>query len=128
MSKNQGKYRVYSEEDRLALLREFKMSGKGKLSFCKLHGIKSTSILSYWEKKYISEKCLLSLQSEPEETDMANRSKDDFKEENAQLKKRIKELEKALEFSRLETLARDKMIDKAEEYFDIQIRKKSGAK
>jgi hypothetical protein len=43
-------------------------------------------------------------------------------------KKRIKELEKALEFSRLETKARDMIIDKAEEYFDIQIRKKSGAK
>jgi hypothetical protein len=43
---------------------------------------------------------------------MANRSKDNFKDENAQLKKRIRELEKALEFSRLETLARDMMIDK----------------
>ena len=68
------------------------------------------------------------LQPDPEETDMANRSKEDFKDENAQLKKRIRELEKALEFSRLETLARDMMIDKAEEYFDIPIRKKSGAK
>ena len=59
---------------------------------------------------------------------MGNRSKSDFKEENIQLKKRIRELEKALEFSRLETMARDMMIDKAEEYFDIVIRKKSGAK
>lgn len=42
MGKSQGKYRVYSEE-RLFLLREFKMSGMGKHSFCKLHGIKSTS-------------------------------------------------------------------------------------
>ena len=40
----------------------------------------------------------------------------------------VMELEKALEFSRLETLARDVMIDRAEEYFDISIRKKSGAK
>ena len=59
---------------------------------------------------------------------MANRSKESYKDENAQLKKRIRDLEKALEFSRLETLARDMMIDKAEDYFDIQIRKKSGAK
>ena len=43
MGKSQGKYGVYSEEDRLSLLREFKMSGMGKHSFCKLHGIKSTS-------------------------------------------------------------------------------------
>ena len=59
---------------------------------------------------------------------MANRSKDDYRKEIAELKKRNRELEKALEFSRLETLARDMMIDKAEAYFDIQIRKKSGAK
>ena len=62
------------------------------------------------------------------EEDMANRSKDSYRDENAQLKKRIRELEKALEFSRLETLTRDMMIDKAEEYYDIPIRKKSGAK
>ena len=59
---------------------------------------------------------------------MANRSKEDYKREIAALKKRNRELEKALEFSRLETLARDMMIDKAEDYFDIAIRKKSGAK
>ena len=68
--------------------------------------------------------------SHPEsaEDNMANRSKESYKEENAHLKKRVMELEKALEFSRLETLARDVMIDRAEEYFDISIRKKSGAK
>lgn len=59
---------------------------------------------------------------------MANRSKDDYREENKELRKRIKDLEKSLEFSKLETKARDMMIDKAEEYFNIQIRKKSGAK
>ena len=128
MSKSQGINRTYSEEERLSLLREFKMSGMGRHSFCKLHGIKSTSSLSYWEKKYESEKNSVPLQAESDEEDMANRSKDDYKDENAQLKKRIRELEKALEFSRLETLARDMMIDKAEEYFDIAIRKKSGAK
>lgn len=71
---------------------------------------------------------MLSLQSERVNDDMANRSKDNYKEENAQLRKRIRELEKALEFSRMETLSRDVMIDKAEEYFDIPIRKKSGAR
>ena len=68
------------------------------------------------------------MQAEADEDDMGNRSKESYKDENAQLKKRIRELEKALEFSRLETLARDMMIDKAEDYFDIVIRKKSGAK
>ena len=59
---------------------------------------------------------------------MANRSKSDYQEEIVQLKKRIRELEKSLEFSRLETQARDLTIDKAAEHFDIPIRKKSGAK
>ena len=59
---------------------------------------------------------------------MAKLSKEDYKEEVVELKKRIRALEKALEFSKLETLARDMMIDKVEEYFDIPIRKKPGAK
>ena len=58
----------------------------------------------------------------------SGKDKEDYKEEVVELKKRIRELEKALEFSKLETLARDMMIDKAEEYFDIPIRKKPGAK
>ena len=128
-SQDQKQHTVYSDEERLALLREFKMSGLGRLRFCKQHGIKSTSILRYWEKKYGIVEEVVPLQSEfSNDDDMANRSKEDYKEENAQLKKRIRELEKALEFSRLETLARDMMIDKAEGYFDISIRKKSGAK
>ena len=81
-----------------------------------------------WIARYQSEEEFLSLPSNPNDETMGNRSKSDFKEENIQLKKRIRELEKALEFSRLETMARDMMIDKAEEYFDIVIRKKSGAK
>ena len=64
-------------------------------------------MLNKWLKKYGIEKEMLPLQSEPSDEDMANRSKEAYKDENAQLKKRIKELEKALEFSRLETLSRN---------------------
>ena len=117
----------YSEEDRLNYLRLYHESGMSKRSFCKRHGIYN-SLLYSWLKKYESEKEVVSLCREPEETYMANRSKEDYKHEIAELRKRNRELEKALEFSRLETLARDMMIDKAEEYFDISIRKKSGAK
>lgn len=126
MSRN---YKKYNKEERLSLLREYHESGMSKGSFCRSHGISCISVLNYWHKCHESEKELLALQPGiPSEDDMANRSKDDYKDENAQLKKRIRELEKALEFSRLETLARDMMIDKAEAYFDIAIRKKSGAK
>lgn len=55
---------------------------------------------------------MVSLCSEPASVeDMANRSKDSYKEEVTQLKKRIKDLEKALDYSKLETLARDILID-----------------
>ena len=58
---------------------------------------------------------------------MSNRSKEAYKDENAQLKKRIKELEKAPCLSQAETQARELMITRAEELFNIPIRKKSGA-
>ena len=125
MSKSQKRY---SESERLSLLRDYHQSGMSKTSFCKSRGLCGIVLLNKWLKKYGIEKEMLPLQSEPSDEDMANCSKEDYKDENAQLKKRIRELEKALEFSRLETLSRDMMIDKAEEYFDIAIRKKSGAK
>lgn len=119
----------YSESEKLNYLRLYHESGMSKRSFCKQHGIYDATLLNSWLKKYEIAEEMLPLQSESSnDDDMANRSKDEYKSENAQLKKRIRELEKALEFSRLETLARDMMIDKAEEYFDIPIRKKSGAK
>ena len=86
------------------------------------------SLFIRWKKEYESHPEIVSLQPEPEELDMANRDKESYKEEIAQLKKRNKELEKALAFSKLETEARDLMISIAEEQFNIPIRKKAGAK
>ena len=123
------KRKSYSKEDKLSLLRDYSQSGLSKNSFCKSRGISAIKSLNTWLKVFANEKELLSLQSELANiTDMANRSKESYQEENAQLKQRIKELEKALAFSKLETEARDLMITRAEEYFDIPIRKKSGAK
>ena len=119
----------YSEEEKLHYLRLYHESGMSKRAFCKHHGIYDGTLLNSWLRKYESPKEMVPLQSEiSDDGDMANRSKESYKDENAHLKKRIRDLEKALEFSRLETLARDMMIDKAEDYFDIAIRKKSGAK
>lgn len=123
------KRKSYSKEDKLSLLRDYYQSGLSKNSFCKSRGISAIKSLNTWLKVFANEKELLSLQSELANiTDMANCSKESYQEENAQLKQRIKELEKALAFSKLETEACDLMITRAEEYFDIPIRKKSGAK
>jgi transposase len=117
----------YSNDEKYHFIRLYHESGMSKRSFCKLHGISSASQLRYWLKKFTVPSEDVSLSSEVVST-MSNRSKEDYKDENAQLKKRIKELEKALAFSKLETEARDLMITRAEEYFNIPIRKKSGAK
>ena len=119
---------TFTDDDRILIVREYLESGVAAEKIIKKYHISSRSVLFSWMDKFLNEKDLLPLQPEPDEDEMANRSKDSYKEENAQLKKRIRELEKALQFSRLETLARDLMIDKAEEYFDVPIRKKSGAK
>ena len=118
----------YSEEFKLSVIRDYFSSGISQATCARKYDLCNSSQLRSWLRRYRNEEKVVSLQPEPDEDDMSNRSKDSYKDENAQLKKRIKELERALEFSRLETLARDLMIDKAEEYFDVPIRKKSGAK
>lgn len=122
------KFQNYSEDFKLSVIRDYYSSGMSKHACTKKYHLSSPTMLLSWLRKYESSENSVSLALDLSEEDMSNRSKDDYKEENAQLKKRIRDLEKALEFSRLETMARDMLIDKAEEYFDIPIRKKSGAK
>lgn len=50
------------------------------------------------------------------------------KQEKALLEKRIKELEKALDYAKLKNIAVETMIDIAEKQFKISIRKKAGPK
>lgn len=125
-----NKIKYYSREDKLHYLKLFYESGMSKRAFCRAHDIYSASMLNVWIEKYDKETKSVSLPLEealnPPEA-MSNRSKENYKDENAQLKKRIKELEKALAYSRLETEARDLMIDIAEKNFSISIRKKAGA-
>ncbi|MFA6367973.1 MAG: transposase [Bacteroidales bacterium] len=62
------------------------------------------------------------------ETELTEKGNDMDTEEKKKLEKRIKELEKALEYSNLRADAYSKMIDVAEEVLNISIRKKSGTK
>lgn len=118
-----------SEEFKLSVIRDYYSSGMSQYACARKYHLSSLSLLPSWLKKYGSMINPLSLPSEPtNEADMSKRSKESYLEENASLKKRIKELEKALAFSRMETEARDLLITRAEETFNIPIRKKSGAK
>lgn len=123
------KHENYSEEFKLSVIRDYYSSGMSKGACVRKYHLSSRSTLLYWLRKYETEKKCVPLHPETlNDDEMPRRSSEDYRAEIARLKKRNRELEKALEFSRLETLARDMMIDKAEEYFDIAIRKKSGAK
>lgn len=123
------KHDRYSEEFKLSVIQDYYFSGMSKGACVRKYDLRSHRLLSYWLDKYETEKKCVPLPPEPlNGDDMARRSSEDYRDEIAQLRKRNRELEKALEFSRLETLARDLMIDKAEEVFNIPIRKKSGAK
>ena len=123
-----NKRHFYSEEERLSILRDYYSSGMSMYACAKKYQLSTETLLIKWKKLYESHPEFVSLQSEPKELDMANRDKESYKEEIAQLKKRNKELEKALAFSKWETEARDIMISIAEEQFNIPIRKKAGAK
>ena len=100
------KHEHYSEEEKLHLLHSYYQSGMSKTSFAKQHGISGITLLNKWLAKYESVVKEVSLAPCQAPTDMSDRSKEDYHDENARLKKRVKELEKALAFSRLETEAR----------------------
>ena len=123
-----NKRHFYSEEERLSILRDYYSSGMSMYACAKKYQLSTETLLIKWKKLYESHPEIVSLHSELEELDMANRDKESYKEEIAQLKKRNKELEKALAFSKWETEARDIMISRAEKQFNIPIRKKAGAK
>lgn len=125
----QKKNKHYSEEFKISVIRDYYSSGMNKNACVRKYQLSCANVLRYWLSQYQDEVKPLSLPEEPiTEAEMSNRNKEDYLVENERLTKRVKELEEALKFSMLETKVRDMMIDKAEEYFDINIRKKSGAK
>lgn len=119
----------YTVEERLRYVREYLESGMSKSEFVKSHGLGGSYALYNWLRRYGSGEKAVNLYPELSKAElMARKSNEEYRDENKELRKKIKSLEKQLEFSHLETHARDMLIDKAESYFDIQIRKKSGAK
>lgn len=121
-------YKKYSREARMSLVRQYYESGMSKYGFCKSHGLSGTALLISWLRTYEDEMKLLSSQKPISELAMRKPTNESLQDEIASLKKRNKELEKALKMSQLETKSRDMMIDMAEAYFHIPIRKKSGVK
>lgn len=112
--------------ERSSILIDYYASGISAYAIAKKYSI-SRRTLSYWIKRYPIDTVLVSLPSESTEDVMEIKEVSES-DEIARLQARIKALEKALAFSKLEIHARDMLIDMAEQQEKIQIRKKSGVK
>lgn len=119
-------YKRHNEEFKLSVLRDYYASGMSKRSCARKYELSDVAVLYKWLEKYSNHPDLLPLM--PKQETMESKEELGKESETARLRKRIADLEKALAFSKLETKSRDMLIDKAEEYFGIPIRKKSGAK
>lgn len=112
--------------EKLSILREYYSSGVSMYAMARKYEVNASTIRS-WVLKYPIATESLSLPEETHDKAM-KRKKSGLSDEVEKLQSRIKALEKALAFSRLETKARDMLIDLAEEQENIQIRKKPGAR
>ena len=117
------RYRHEKEDMDLAVL-DFLKGEHSAEQLVEKHHISCEQTLFSWLGRYLSENRLLSLQDQTSD-DMANRSKDD---QIRELKAALKKAQKEAELEKLRAKAYDKMIDLAEERFNIPIRKKSGTK
>ena len=111
---------------RSSILIDYYASGISVYAIAKKYSINKRT-LSYWIKKYPIDTVFVSLPAESNEEVMAKKEVNES-DEIVRLQARIKALEKALAFSKLEIQARDMLIDMAEQQEKIQIRKKSGVK
>ena len=118
--------RRYEPAERVEIVREF-LTGKYTVrQIMDKYMINAEATLFSWLAAHISEAQSLSLQANTvNDSDMANKSKDDQIKE---LKERLRQAEKRAEMEELRAKAYSKMIDVAEETFNIPIRKKSGTK
>lgn len=120
-------HRRYSASTKRLIIQEYDSTGCSMQYLQRKYSIRSSSTVFYWIKNakkiakesYLSPKKILPRMVEKQ----SNESLD-----IQQLKRRIKELERELEDSRLLTEAYRRMIEKAEEELKIPIKKKHNTK
>ncbi len=115
----------FSIEERHQVIQDYLSSGKKKVEIWYKHTgqIEEHGEILRWMRQlgYIEESKKVTFASSMKKEKQDNQ---DSPIENSQLKKRIRELEKALEHSKLKAFAYSTMIDVAEEELKISIRKK----
>ena len=114
----------YDDLEKGPIIMEFLKGESTVEEIVEKYHISSTQIFYAWLGKHYSEQESVSL-SDQNDNDMANKSKDDQIKE---LKIALKNAQKEAELEKLRATAYDKMIDLAEETFNIPIRKKPGTK
>lgn len=114
----------YDELEKGPIIMEFIKGDLNAEEIVEKYHICSVQTLYAWVGKFLTQQESVSL-SEQNDIDMARKSKDDQIKE---LKEELKKAQKEAEMQKLRATAYDKMIDLAEETFNIPIRKKSGTK
>lgn len=115
---------ILEDEDRLKIVLDILGGDITPEQVQEKYKIASIQSVFSWIGKYISQQKAVSSQEMFKE-DMANKSKDDQIKE---LKDALKKAQRKADYEELRANAFNKMIDIAEERFNIPIRKKSGTK
>ena len=121
----------YTHEEKMAIVKDYLESNLSRNAIVKKYRIGQGTLIAWLrifgvEKNKENTKSVMVRKISKTKSDVKKtEAKDNV---NQELLKRIEELEKALEYEKLRSLAYSTMIDIAEEDFKIKIRKKDGAK
>ena len=115
----------YTDPQRLSILRDHFESGSTRAETARKYKLGTPTLINSWIERFSFEELELSSTCKYSQE---MKKKQQIDPEQASLEARVRELEKALAYSKLETLALNTLIDIAEEQEGIRIRKKSGAK
>lgn len=114
----------YSDDFKMQVVQEYINSNFSQKELLDKYSIRGNSSITKWMRKF-------GLIDEPEKRQIHHTTMKKGSKKSPQelaLESKVKELEKALEYEKLRSLALDTMIDVAEDMLDISIRKKPGAR
>ena len=118
------KVKQFTDEFKFQVIQEYLTTEISQVKLRKKYSIGGTNSITNWMRKFGTSEI-----SQEQISLQRTMSKESEKTpQERKLEAKIKELEKALEYERMRTLALDTMINVAERDLKISIRKKSGTK
>lgn len=115
----------YSDEIKMQVVQEYMNSDMSQRELMLKYSIRGSGCITDWMRKFGFKEGPKMSKSKNNTTMSKGRKKT---HEELALEAKVAELEKALEYEKLRSLALDTMIDIAEDKLKISIRKKSGTK